>query len=311
MIEAGIKVRHLRCFREVLRFGNFKAAADVLSISQPAVSKTISDLETMLGVRLLNRSRKGITPTKYGTQFSEHVENALLSLNRCVESVGTTRDTKQQLIRIGILPAAGGRLIPEAVQLYAKENKNHDLRIISAPTPDLIERLRLGELDFVVGHLSDPARMMGLNFEYLYSERIAFVVRPKHRFLRQRPFDMKRLNECTVLMPAPEAIIFSDVERFLLSKGIAQITSKIESASNLFGRSFTRTTDAVWITSEGGVAADLAEGFLCRLDLDAPETPAAVGITTRALSSLTAPVKEFAEVLRNVVRDVYGAPRSN
>ncbi|MEQ8707795.1 MAG: pca operon transcription factor PcaQ [Rhodospirillales bacterium] len=298
MIENGIKIRHLRCFREIVRFGSIKKAADVLSISQPAVSKTLSDLEALLGVQLMKRSRRGFTLTGEGEQFLDKVDTALSSLRSCIESVTTPNASEREIIRVGFLPAAGGSLIPDAVREYLLFNESHNFRIIAAPTPDLLERLRLGDLDFVVGHLSEPSHMHGLNFEYLYSECIGFVVRPGHPFLSMSPFDLQQLLNCSVLMPGPEAIISADVERFLLSKGIRDIPYRIECASHMFGINFTRATDAVWITSDGAIENDIREGRLGRLHVDTPDTTAAVGLTTRSSGPVQPAAREFMDILR-------------
>ncbi len=68
MIDSRMKIRHLQCFMEVARLGHVGRAADQLAVTQPAVSKTLRELEELLNVRLFTRGPKGLalTPTGRG-----------------------------------------------------------------------------------------------------------------------------------------------------------------------------------------------------------------------------------------------------
>jgi LysR family pca operon transcriptional activator len=70
LTSGRIKFRHLQCFLAVTQFGSVQRAADSLSITQPAVSKTIGELESILGVRLFERGRRGAAPTREGRLFA-------------------------------------------------------------------------------------------------------------------------------------------------------------------------------------------------------------------------------------------------
>lgn len=68
-LDTRIKYRHLLCFLEIARQGSLARAADILSISQPAISKTLKELEDLLEARLFERSRQGVELTPAGTRF--------------------------------------------------------------------------------------------------------------------------------------------------------------------------------------------------------------------------------------------------
>ncbi len=72
MLDPRIRLRHLRCFLETARLGSLSAAADVLNVSQPAVSKTIRELEEVLGKPLFDRSHRRLTMTAVGRVFQQH-----------------------------------------------------------------------------------------------------------------------------------------------------------------------------------------------------------------------------------------------
>jgi len=87
MLDRRVKIRHLQCFLEVARNRSIMRAADSLAITQPAVSKTIRELEETLDVRLFDRSKKGVTPTKYGELFLRYAGASLTALQQGVDSM--------------------------------------------------------------------------------------------------------------------------------------------------------------------------------------------------------------------------------
>lgn len=304
MIDRAVKIRHLHCFAEVARLGSVNRAAEALSITQPAASKTLRELEEILEVRLFDRTRRGVRLTEQGTVFRRHADAALNALQRGLESVDAVRAAGGGFVNVGVLPTVAARLMPETVRSFIERQPAQTVRVISGTNPVLIDRLRQGDLDMVVGRLSNPELMAGLNFEYLYSERLSFVVRPGHPLLGVRVFDLIRLRDHVVILPTPEMIIRPSVERLLAQHGLETLPRSVESVSNAFGRTFTRSSDAIWIISQGVVATDLAEGALAELNVDTGESRGPVGLTTRIDTLPTAAAQLFMDTVRAVAEQV-------
>jgi LysR family pca operon transcriptional activator len=176
------------------------------------------------------------------------------------------------------------------------------LRIVTGPNEGLLAELRQGGLDLVVGRLAEPRQMQTLAFEYLYSEEIVFAVRPGHPLLRgsSASVELGALAGTTVILPTLSSIIRPEVDRLLVSQGVARLPDVIESVSADFGRRYTRSSDAVWIISFGVVAVDLAEGTLVRLAVNAPESRGPVGLTQRA----GMPASVSLQILMKAIREV-------
>jgi LysR family pca operon transcriptional activator len=125
------------------------------------------------------------------------------------------------------------------------------------------------------------------------------VVRPGHPLLEAKTFDLKEIGNYTVLMPTEDSIIRPYVDRLLIANGVASYGDRIETVSMPFGRSYARSSDAVWIISNGVVADDLADGLLVELPVDTSETMGPVGLTSRA----DAPPGLAAQMLMQAVRE--------
>ena len=304
MVEKSIKFRHLQTFLEVARQRSVGKAADVLHVSQPAVTKTIRELEGALDVKLFEKEGRGIRITRYGEVFLRHAGASVAAIQQGIDSVSRAQTNSGPPLRIGALPTVSARIMPNAIQLFLAEETGSPVKIVTGENLVLLEQLRVGVLDLVVGRLAAPEQMTGLFFEHLYSEQVVLAVRRDHPLLKSKSFDFSRVREFTILMPTRGSIIRPFAERFLLSHGIAELPVEIETVSDSFGRALLRQSDAIWIISEGVVAGDLADGTLARLPIDTSETKGSVGLTTRADTEHSAAVEIVARTIRETVKEL-------
>lgn len=302
MIDARIKFRHLQTFVEVARQKSVVKAAGLLHVSQPAVTKTIRELEEVLGVAVFERDGRGIRISRYGEVFLKHAGAALTALRQGFDSVSRERTGAGLPVRVGALPTVSTRIMPRAMTMFLREDTGARIKIVTGENAVLLEQLRVGDLDLVVGRLAAPEKMTGLSFEHLYSEQVVFCVRAGHPLLERDASIFSGLAAFPVLMPTRASIIRPFVESFLIANGIPALPNQIETVSDSFGRAFVRTSDAVWIISAGVVAGDVADGTLATLPIDTSETRGPVGLTMRAGTLPSMPLS----ILMQAIRDVAG-----
>lgn len=302
MIDSRIKFRHLQTFVEVARQRSVMKAAGLLHVSQPAVTKTIRELEEVLGVSVIERDGRGIKITRYGEVFLKHAGAALTALRQGFDSVSQALSGDAAPIRIGALPTVSTRIMPKAMRLFLDEGTGARIKIVTGENAVLLEQLRVGDLDLVVGRLAASEKMTGFSFEHLYSEKVVFCVRAKHPLLSAGSV-FPGLDLYPVLMPTRASIIRPFVDRFLIANGIAGLPNQIETVSDAFGRAFVRESDAIWIISEGVVAADITEGTLAALPIDTSETKGPVGLTMRTDATPSMPLA----ILMQTIREVAGS----
>ena len=177
MIDSRVKFRHLHTFLEVARQKSVVKAANVLHVSQPAVTKTIRELEEALGVAVFEREGRGIRITRYGEVFLRHAGAALSALKQGIDSVSQELSDAAPPVRVGALPTVSTRIMPRAMTLFLQEATGSRIKIVTGENAVLLEQLRVGDLDLVVGRLAAPEKMTGFSFEHLYSEQVVFAVR--------------------------------------------------------------------------------------------------------------------------------------
>ncbi|MER8584165.1 pca operon transcription factor PcaQ [Mesorhizobium sp. M1338] len=297
MSVGRIRFRHLQAFLEVARQGSVARAADLLHVSPPAVTKTLRELEEALGVAVVERDGRGIRLTRIGEIFLRHAGTAITALRQGVDSVRQDGAVNRHPIRIGALPTVSARVMPLAMTLFLEEGTGAAIKIVTGENAVLLEQLRTGALDLVVGRLAAPENMTGFFFEHLYSEPVLFVVRAGHPLLDLGQDVFARLDEFPMLMPTRESVIRPFVDRLFITNGMTAPATEIETVSDSFGRAFLRQSNAVWIISAGVVANELGSGAFVALPVNTEETKGPVGLTMR---TDMAPSPAFSILLQTV-----------
>jgi len=312
IFDSRLKLRHVQCFLEVARLGKIVLAAEVLAVSQPALSKTIRELETLLDVKLFTRTKNGVELTRFGEIFHRSASGGVSELRRGLDNIRQAKKEGEPYLSIGVLPTAAARIMPQAVNAFKESGRTTNLHLFTGPNTVLLERLRLGELDLVVGRLAEPSSMQGLSFQHVYSEHISVVVRPQHPLLAsigigastgKQAVSLKGIEDYVVLVPTRESIIRPTVDRLLLTHGINELPESIETVSDAFGRNYVRQTDAVWIISNGVVAIDVQQGILVEIPVDSRETLGPVGLTIRADKLMSDDLELFMATIKRLADD--------
>lgn len=283
---------------EVARQKSVGRAAEVLNVTQPAVSRTLRELEDIAGVALTERHGRGIRLSPYGEVFLQHAGASLTALRSGVNALKSAHHAGASRVRIGALPTVSATLIPDAVSRFIASGLNARLSVVSGDNRVLLDQLRDNELDLVVGRLAAPESMGGLTFEPLYRDRIVFIVAADHPLAERRQFPVEALLEYPVLSPIRGSIIKPVVDRLFVEQGIAEPRVAIETVSDAFGRAFVARHRAIWIISRGVVAADIHSGMFRELPVDTASTLGAVGLTLRSSENPDGALAIFVNFLR-------------
>ncbi|MFV0299820.1 MAG: pca operon transcription factor PcaQ [Paracoccus sp. (in: a-proteobacteria)] len=306
-MDRRIKIRHLQAFVEITRRKSLKRAAERLFLTQPAISRTLAELEDILGATLLERGRGGVALTAQGEFFHGFALASLSALERGLGGMQAFGSQARMVLRVGALPSVAARLMPEVIADLPQLAPDLRLIITDGSHEHLIGLLNRGELDMVLGRQGEPETMRGISFTQLYLEEVALVVRPGHPILEDP--DIRRIGEWPVIYPPEKSAIRPLVRRQFLADGVALPPNRVETVSGDFGRARTRGSDSIWIISAGVVAHEIAQGTLVRLPVDMALTRGPVGVMVRAGEDDTAERRLFLQALdRTATRLALFAP---
>ena len=301
-IDNRIKFRHLQCFLEVMRLGSLARAAEVLAISQPAVSKTLKELEDVLDTRLFERGKQGVVATSAGLAFLRYAGPSVQALREGVRSV-KSGEYEAGSLRLGVLSTAETALVPEVLRRLHIQHSALVVSVVTGQSSQLLDQLRAGDLDLVVGRMSDNPRIEGLSFEHLYSEPMILVVRPEHPLLACELRDGTGLDEYPVVLPLSGTTIRRYANSLFVQCGIHLPQQRLETLSLALSRSYVLSCDAVWVAPLDAVRQDLDRGELKELNVGLREPGGSVGICSNPQALPTLAAQWCCEILREVAAE--------
>ncbi|MBZ9775164.1 LysR family transcriptional regulator [Mesorhizobium sp. CO1-1-8] len=158
LLQSGLKLRQLQVFRQVLRTGSTRRAAAALGISQPAVSQQVKQLETVLGLKLFERSTNRILPSQEAWELLRNVELALTSLERLEASIFAMKNDEKQRIAIAAPAVFGFVTLPKVVATIRSKTPS-SVRSISGNYEQVGEHILSGRADLGISRLPLDARL--------------------------------------------------------------------------------------------------------------------------------------------------------
>jgi DNA-binding transcriptional LysR family regulator len=281
----------------VAQQGTLGRAAETLNLSQPALSKTLNELEQLTGTRLFERGRLGAQLTLVGEQFLTHAVKVLDALNTAGQSLSRKDDHASDVVRIGALPTAALGILPAVIGQFHKQQRNITLQVATMNNPMLLAGLKSGELDLGIGRMSDPELMSGLNYELLFLESLKLVVRPNHPLLSDT-VTLSRVMEWPVVVSPKGTVPRQTAETLLQAQGCKLPSGCIETLSASLSRQLTVDFDYVWFVPSGAVKEDLRQGTLVSLPVPSTGAGEPIGVLTR----VDTPLSPAAQTLLNAIR---------
>ncbi|WP_313141955.1 LysR substrate-binding domain-containing protein [Leclercia sp.] len=297
LFSQRIRLRHLHTFVAVAQQGTLGRAAETLNLSQPALSKTLNELEQLTGTRLFERGRLGAKLTLVGEQFLTHAVKVLDALNTAGQSLTRRNDVVPDVVRIGALPTAALGILPAVIGQFHKQQRNITLQVATMNNTMLLAGLKSGELDLGIGRMSDPELMSGLNYELLFLESLKLVVRPRHPILNDT-VTLSRVMEWPVVVSPKGTVPRQNAETLLQTQGCKLPPGCIETLSASLSRQLTVDYDYVWFVPSGAVKEDLRQGTLVALPVTTPGPGEPIGVLTRVDAPLSAATQTLLSAIR-------------
>lgn len=294
-MHPAVKLRHIRAFIEIADEGSLSAVARRHGITQPALSRTLAELEDLLGVALFRRENRRLVLTAQGAIFRRH---ASLGLQAFEAGAAALRpDYAGREIRVGILPTAATGLFPRIALRLREAAPESVVKIETGPHTHLMRLLREGRIDLMIGRMPDARDMAGLAFEHLYEEDIVLAARKGHPAATRAPGEI--LQSLPVVLPPEDAIIRRAVNEYLVTLNLVGLRPAFETVALPIGLGIVAASDAVWFISRGVIAEELAGGRLIEIATGVRFLAGAVGMTHRQ----GGPVSAGLDLLMRLTRD--------
>lgn len=307
-----LKLRHLVLLVTIADEGSFVKAAEALYVSQPAVTRSVREVEELVGIDLFVRGPRGVVPTAAGEILIERARSALGSLRRASEQIEEVRLGGPRPLRVGTNLAGAYALLPKAVIALKKTHPEISISVVEGTAEILATSLQRSELDLLVGRL-DPGTYRGaLHHIRLYDEAVRAVVRRDHPALSTDP-ELADLVSYPWILPLQPSTLRTELDEMFAAAGLSSPRDITECSTLLTSREIVLQTDAIApLPMLIGVRDDLLEMLPLHLDT----VPRAIGITLPADRSVSREARllvdaltESARLLAAELRDVALARR--
>lgn len=294
-----MKLRHLVLLVTIADEGSFVRAAENLYVSQPAVTRSVRELEDVVGTPLFVRGPRGVLPTAAGEILIERARSALGSLRRASEQIEEVRRSGAHRLRVGTNLAGAYALLPHAVVMLKASHPDIALSVVEGTAESLTTSLQRSEVDLLVGRL-DPGTDRGtLHHLRLYDEAVRAVVRREHPALTASPQSLAGLRTYPWILPLQPSSLRAELNDMFAREGLALPRDITECSTLLTAREIVLQTDAI---APLPMLIGVRDELLDMLPLHLDTVPRTIGITLPADRSVSREARQLVEALTDTAR---------
>ncbi|MEP3892900.1 MAG: LysR family transcriptional regulator [Litorimonas sp.] len=293
----------IKAFLALSQGGNYAEASHLTGLSTASLHRAIRDLEIVLGQDLTRRKGRGVVLTDFGQTQARRYGLAAAELRYLIEDVSALKGVKSGRVGIGAMPLCRARVLPSAIVQYQYNYPDIDINIAEGSFIELMEPLRNGELDFLIGALRDPGPGPDLVQLPLFEDAPVIVARSEHPLLMSKtssPVPVQALSKYPWCVPNSGVPLREKWESLFSEEGLAVPRISVECGSVIANRQILMKTDCLTILSPDQVAVELEAGWLSIVCALPPRLNRMIGLTHREGWRPTKSQADFMEVLKGV-----------
>lgn len=298
-LRARLKTRQLLLLIALDDHRNIHRAAEELHMTQPAASKQVKDLEDMLGVRLFERLPRGMEPTIYGETMIRHARMALTSLSLAHDDIVALKSGLTGQVEVGVIMTPAMSLLPRAIAEVKQQAPLLRIGVHMEHSSILIDRLRRGTLDFMIGRILERDDSLGLTYEELTEEPACAVARVDHPLLAKDKLTLDDMAGLPWILPPQGSILRHRFDMMFRKAGFEPPANVVDTTALLLVTALLQQTDSLHVMPLDVAKYYASLNVLAILPIELPCRMDAFGII-RQKDHLLAP---GAEMLLKAVRD--------
>ena len=302
-LDQRLKLHLLRAVDAIQTHRSLLKASAGLGVSQPALTKSLQELEETLQLRLFERHSRGVTTTEAGTVVVASARRILAELRRLDEELDLLAQPGGGTVALGALPVAAAGVLPGALKRLKEMHPQMRVRLQQGRTEELLPLLASGEIDLIVGRLYEPAAPDGFDREALWAEPISILARRGHPLFSAGRVSVDDLRRYDLLLPTITQRVGQEIDGLLAELGLAPV-APLRSSSYGFIREMLCGTDMLSAMPRLMMVGDLVRGTLqvVPLPITAPDRRA--GLILSRARPMPFAGRLFVECLRGYIAEL-------
>lgn len=276
-----LRLRHLHLVDALNRSGNLHRAASELRITQPAATKTLKDLEDMLGVALFTRSSRGMAPTTIGIAVVEAATRILSETQRLASEVSVLAAGGHGQVALGTINAATPDLIPRALAILKARYPRLTVNVLTGTSDQLLRLLEQRNLDVVLGRLAQTRHRALFTIEPIGNEDLWIFGAGKTIATLGTTPGIEAIARLPWVLQPRTSPLRQMLDRLFAEAGYARLDNVIETASIFTTLQLVRTAGMIACLPLPIIAEGLASGDFETLPLQLPRLEEDYGLILR------------------------------
>ncbi len=303
----SLNLHHLRSFALVVRSGGIGVAARASGVSQPALSRTLRELERSVGVQLLERGPRGMRPTPVGRELFEHAQTIVAAERDAERLLGAAAGLQHAVLHVGASTTIATYLLPAAMARFATEHPGIEVRLVAAHTRALEEMLRRYQVDLALAEAppNDP-RIVATPW---MTDELVVIAAPDHPLAAKRSILPAALSGERFVLRELASGTRDLVLSGLAAAGLEPRTSIAVDGTEVI-KQLVVSGFGIAVVSRHAVVDQLASGRLCVLDVPALRLQRPFTRLTLSGGKLGGDAEDFFATLRSVADQRLGHART-
>jgi len=301
LFAAMLNGRRLAVFASLAEKRNMPAVAREFGITQPAISASLKDLESRLGLALFKRSAQGVVPTDAGALLAFHFKRVLAELRHIIPDIAASEGTIQGTVNIGALPLGRTRLLPSAIAEVVARHPQLHVTTVESPYDVLAAGLRSGEIDFILGALRPAQEARDLHQEALFEDHISVIARAGHPLLSKRRVGFGDLRLAKWVLSRQGSPSRELLERAFREAGKKAPVPTVQTGDLAILRGLLFESDMLTAISAHQLHYEIEAGTLAVIHFPLDGTRRQIGLAQRAGALPSPGARALVEALRAMV----------
>jgi len=286
-----------KIFYQVANSGNITHASQKLNISQPAISKSIKNLESQLGGELFVRTQKGVVLTEEGKIFYNHIKNAINNITNAENEFSNLINLNTGSIRIGVSTTITEKYLLPYLKRFHELYPNITIHMYTDISNELLDKLKNGNIDLAIVHVIDKDYGYDIDINKIKKIHSCFVVNESYNELIGKPISIKELRNYPLILQTKGSNSRDFIEKIEEDNGII-FNNNIESSSYTLISEFAKMGLGVGISTKEYIENDLNNKLLYEIKLKEklPERFIAIATLKNQMTSFS--TKKLIEIIK-------------
>ncbi len=266
-LHKSLTIRHIRVIAALAELKLVARVAEELSVTQPAISKQIAELERIVGAPIVTRDRNRLHLTSIGLRLAEHARQVLNQIDRAAFDIEAMSSGVSGAVTVGVVASVAPIILPDAISMLKRSAPETSVSIIEGHFVSLYPQIETGVMDLLIARVWQPQELPGIEQRVLFSEPLVVVAGRDHPLAQGGMIEWAQTADWPWILPQANSVARRAVDSLFAENGLVTPTNTIASLSLTLNLAIMRKMPAIGLFPESIAKVHSARGDIVELPL--------------------------------------------